>query len=198
MKVQQVIELPPLSILLSESVGETDWLLTWSDWLCNYNSHDSWYRKLFLFIYCQILNLGSSTILNPHDSSSILINIDILWYLHSPLPFSQVVKAIAGEDGVAICRSLFDGIEDDGEGELQSRVTEGRCTGECCLSIFYPSIINLCTSVLSSSVCTMPSILPSSVHTPSSLINLCTTPILMSSVCTPHHPLSCSSSNASQ
>ena len=42
----------------------------------------------------------------------------------------QVVKAIAGEDGVAVCRSLLDGIDDDGEGELQSRVTEGRCTGE--------------------------------------------------------------------
>jgi hypothetical protein len=40
------------------------------------------------------------------------------------------VKAIAGEDGVAVCRSLLDGIDDDGEGELQSRVTEGRCTGE--------------------------------------------------------------------
>lgn len=39
------------------------------------------------------------------------------------------MKAIAGEDGVAVCRSLLDGIEDDGEGELQSRVTEGRCTG---------------------------------------------------------------------
>ena len=40
------------------------------------------------------------------------------------------MKAIAGEDGVAVCRSLLDGIDDDGEGELQSRVTEGRCTGE--------------------------------------------------------------------
>ena len=39
------------------------------------------------------------------------------------------MKAIAGEDGVAVCRSLLDGIEDDWEGELQSRVTEGRCTG---------------------------------------------------------------------
>jgi PHD-finger len=42
--------------------------------------------------------------------------------------FMKVVKAIAGEDGVALCRSLLDGIDDDGEGELQSRVTEGRCT----------------------------------------------------------------------
>ena len=29
-----------------------------------------------------------------------------------------------------MCRSLLDGIDDDGEGELQSRVTEGRCTGK--------------------------------------------------------------------
>jgi hypothetical protein len=40
----------------------------------------------------------------------------------------NVVKAIAGEDGMAVCRSLLDGIDDDGEGELQSRVTEGRCS----------------------------------------------------------------------
>jgi hypothetical protein len=45
------------------------------------------------------------------------------------------VKAIAGEDGVAVCRSLLDGIDDDGEGELQSRVTEGRCTGEKCRTL---------------------------------------------------------------
>lgn len=45
------------------------------------------------------------------------------------------MKAIAGEDGVAVCRSLLDGIDDDGEGELQSRVTEGRCTGEKCRTL---------------------------------------------------------------
>jgi PHD-finger len=38
------------------------------------------------------------------------------------------VKVIAGEDGVTICRSLLDGIDDGGEAELQSRVTEGRCS----------------------------------------------------------------------
>ena len=60
--------------------------------------------------------------------------LSYLFYISYPILFSpilfQVVKAIAGEDGVAVCRSLLDGIEDDGEGELQSRVTEGRCTGK--------------------------------------------------------------------
>ena len=55
--------------------------------------------------------------------------LSYLFYISYPI-LSQVVKAIAGEDGVAVCRSLLDGIEDDGEGELQSRVTEGRCTGK--------------------------------------------------------------------
>lgn len=41
---------------------------------------------------------------------------------------SQVVKVIAGDEGVMSCRSLLDGIDDGGEAELQSRVTEGRCT----------------------------------------------------------------------
>ena len=42
---------------------------------------------------------------------------------------SQVVKEIAGEEGMTLCRSLLDGIEDDGDNDLQGRVTEGRCTG---------------------------------------------------------------------
>lgn len=41
---------------------------------------------------------------------------------------AQVVKVIAGDEGVNICRSLLDGIDDGGEAELQSRVTEGRCS----------------------------------------------------------------------
>jgi hypothetical protein len=42
----------------------------------------------------------------------------------------QVVKEIAGEDGMTLCRSLLDGIEDDGDADLQGRIIEGRCTGE--------------------------------------------------------------------
>jgi NAD-dependent SIR2 family protein deacetylase len=39
-----------------------------------------------------------------------------------------VVKEIAGEEGVTVCRSLLDGIEDDREADLHNRITEGRCT----------------------------------------------------------------------
>lgn len=31
---------------------------------------------------------------------------------------------------MTLCRSLLDGIEDDGDADLQGRVTEGRCTGQ--------------------------------------------------------------------
>ena len=31
---------------------------------------------------------------------------------------------------MTLCRSLLDGIEDDGDADLQGRIIEGRCTGE--------------------------------------------------------------------
>ena len=98
------------------------------------------YREyLLLFSLSDILFFCSVSFLlcSQHEhSTSRYTHLYIL--LYSPPPFYpsppllrviQVVKAIAGEDGVALCRSLLDGIDDDGEGELQSRVTEGRCTG---------------------------------------------------------------------
>jgi hypothetical protein len=58
-----------------------------------------------------------------------------LWTISAKTPFREavflkVVKEIAGDEGMAVCRSLLEGIEDDGAGyaDLQSRVTEGRCT----------------------------------------------------------------------
>lgn len=40
------------------------------------------------------------------------------------------MKEIAGDEGMTLCRSLLDGIEDDGDADLQGRIIEGRCTGE--------------------------------------------------------------------
>ena len=51
--------------------------------------------------------------------------------------FMKVVKEIAGEEGMTLCRSLLDGIEDDGDNDLQGRVTEGRCTGNCVVRLFF-------------------------------------------------------------
>lgn len=50
--------------------------------------------------------------------------------------FMKVVKEIAGEEGMTLCRSLLDGIEDDGDRDLQGRVTEGRCTGDTHVHMF--------------------------------------------------------------
>ena len=61
-----------------------------------------------------------------------------------------MVKEIAGEDGMTLCRFLLDGIEDDGDADLQGRVTEGRCTGNLSLFVlFVLSYINLSLLVLS-------------------------------------------------
>ena len=40
------------------------------------------------------------------------------------------MKEIAGDEGMTLCRSLLDGIEDDGDADLQGRIIEGRCTGK--------------------------------------------------------------------
>ena len=50
--------------------------------------------------------------------------------------FMKVVKEIAGEEGMTLCRSLLDGIEDDGDRDLRGRVTEGRCTGDMHVHMF--------------------------------------------------------------
>ena len=61
-----------------------------------------------------------------------------------------MVKEIAGEDGMTLCRFLLDGIEDDGDADLQGRVTEGRCTGNLSFFVmFVLSYINLSLLVLS-------------------------------------------------
>ena len=60
-----------------------------------------------------------------HRSLNLTMSVSISLFLPPP----QVVKEIAGEEGMTLCRSLLDGIEDDGDSDLQGRVTDGRCTG---------------------------------------------------------------------
>lgn len=70
-----------------------------------------------------------------------------------------MVKEIAGEEGMTLCRSLLDGIEDDGDADLQGRVTEGRCTGQCVrlsnhtiLHSYFSSMVNAVTYCLPAAV----------------------------------------------
>ena len=45
---------------------------------------------------------------------------------------------------MTLCRSLLDGIEDDGDADLQGRIIEGRCTGK--RGPFYVSVTATVTS----------------------------------------------------